>query len=267
MTPGHPDRPAEVAGPPGGPAPHPTPDAGAPPAASSRSWPLCLAAGLIAAVGSWGIGEAVHDRYEVPLVAAYGDAEATAANAREILAAQRQRAAIAFGSLGALLGLLLGVAGGLARGSIRRGLGAGLLGLALGGAGGVGSCFGLIPAFHRLIDRDSDDLILPMLFHAGYWILPGALAGLAFGIGLGGRSRVARALLGGLLGAIVGTMLYEVGGAVAFPLVRMSEPLPDSPTARLFGRLAVAIPIAACIAAAAREPVPKPGPAPPPVAD
>ena len=47
----------------------------------------------------------------------------------------------------------------------------------------------------------------------------GAAAGLALGLGLGG-GRVARAIIGGILGAAVAAVIYEFGGAVVFPLDR-----------------------------------------------
>ena len=97
----------------------------------------------------------------------------------------------------------------------------------------------LVPLYFRMHDRDRDDLILAILIHGGNWSVIGAAAGAAFGIGLGDWGRALRALLGGLLGAVAGVLVYEVVGGVAFPLDGTADPLSATWGTRLFARLAL----------------------------
>jgi hypothetical protein len=67
------------------------------------------------------------------------------------------------------------------------------------------------------------------------------VGGLAFGLGLGAnRRRLARAAIGGLIGAALGAAVFELLGAVAFPLANTPRPLALTWTARLVARLLVA---------------------------
>ena len=56
----------------------------------------------------------------------------------------------------------------------------------------------------------SVEMASSLLVHGLPWAAVGAVGGLAFGIGFGGRARAGRGLLGGLLGAVVGAFLYEM---------------------------------------------------------
>ena len=174
-------------------------------------------------------------------------------NARD--AAGSFEATIAFGSLGAVLGLTLGLAGGFARRSARAALIAAIAGSILGGAAGAVMPSVLLPIYFKVHDPDRDDLMLAILIQGGNWSVIGAAAGAAFGIGLGDRGRALRALLGGLLGAIAGMLVYEIVGAVAFPLDETSDPLSATWGTRLFARLAVTIFASAGAAMGALGPV------------
>ena len=108
-----------------------------------------------------------------------------------------------------VLGLALGVAGGLARRAPVAAIAAGVTGLVLGGAAGAGTTMVLLPYYHAaraaLSDEDyNEDLALALRTHGGIWIAIGAAAGLALGIGLGNWTRMARAVIGGILGAVSG---------------------------------------------------------------
>jgi hypothetical protein len=158
--------------------------------------------------------------------------------------ADTQNAALAFGLVGAILGLGLGIAGGLASGPIRIGRRAiaALTGLAVGGAVGVGASLVLVPIFNqaRMANPLSLDLTIPMLVHAGIWAAVGAGGGLAFGLGLGGdRRRIARATIGGLVGGVIAAVAYEMIGALAFPLADTPRPLSLTWGTRLLARLLV----------------------------
>jgi hypothetical protein len=208
-----------------------------------RVWALALTAGLIAGFASWLIGEAIHGRFEPP-----DGRTGVRLSPTQIISLRAARdaavsyeATIAFGVLGATLGLALGLAGGCARRSARAAVIAGLAGSIFGGAAGAVIPRVLLPIYFRMHNPDRDDLILATLTHGGNWCVIGAVAGAAFGVGLGGRGRALRALLGGLSGAAVGVLVYEMVGAVAFPLDGTSDPLSATWVTRLFARLAVTI--------------------------
>jgi hypothetical protein len=206
-----------------------------------RVWVLALTAGLISGFASWLIGETLHGRFR-PVEATSGaraSAEMKARSVAEAKAAEAFEASLAFGSLGAVLGLTLGLAGGSARGSARAALIAAIVGSFLGGAAGAGMSRVLLPIYFRILDPDHGDLTLAILILGGIWPVIGAAGGAAFGIGLGERGRAVRALLGGLLGALAGVLVYEIVGALVFPLDKTSNPLSATWGTRLFARLAV----------------------------
>ena len=91
---------------------------------------------------------------------------------------------------------------------------------------GAGVAWFLLAIYYRIVNRDVDDLILPLLTHGGIWGTVGAVGGLAFGIGRGERRQLLAAILGGLLGALAATLLYEVIGGLAFPLAKTTQPAP-----------------------------------------
>ncbi len=208
-----------------------------------RVWALALTAGLIAGFASWLIGESLHGRFAPPDGRTGTRLSPTQIqslrSARD--AAESFEATVAFGSLGAVLGLALGLAGGCARRSARAAVIAAIAGSILGGAAGAIMPRVLVPIYFRLHNPDRDNLILAILIQGGNWSVIGAAGGAAFGIGLGDRSRALRALLGGLLGAIAGVLVYEMVGAVAFPLEGTSDPVSATWVTRLFAQLAATI--------------------------
>jgi hypothetical protein len=204
---------------------------------------MVLAAGLVAgAVAGLG-GEAASALVRPAVVSTTlrgGGVVPAVTNATRI-AAEVQNAALASGLLGAALGVALGLAGGLARGDRRAAIRAALIGLALGTISGAGLGLALGPIYYRNERELADELIRPMMLHAGVWGAVGAAGGLAFGLGIGGGTRAVRAAFGGLLGALLGTALYEVIGAVAFPLARTVQPLALTWGPRVLARLSVAL--------------------------
>jgi hypothetical protein len=208
-----------------------------------RVWALALTAGLISGIASWLIGETLHGRFR-PVEATSGARPSSETRARfvvEATASETLEASFAFGSLGAVLGLTLGLAGGSARGSARAALIAAIVGSLLVGVAGAGMSRVLLPIYFRVLDPDHGDLTLAILILGGIWPLIGAAGGVAFGIGLGEPGRAVRAVYGGLLGALVGLLLYEIVGAVVFPFDKTSNPLSATWHTRLFARLAVSI--------------------------
>jgi hypothetical protein len=207
-----------------------------------------LTAGLVAGFASWGIGEVTHGRLAPPdlvNVASPSGGGLPASQVQKLEGAKRSAqmldAALVFGSLGAALGLTLGWAGGSARRSARSAWKAAVVGFLLGGAAGGTSIGAVLPVYFRTFDPDKNELILGLVFHLLISAAAGAAGGAAFGVGLGDRRRGARAVLGGLLGAAAGALVYQVVGAIAFPLDGTSKPISATWVTRLFARLAVAI--------------------------
>jgi hypothetical protein len=93
-----------------------------------------------------------------------------------------------------------------------------------------------------------------LLVHGLPWAAVGAAGGLAFGIGLGGRARAGRALLGGLLGAVAGAFLFEMIGAMALPGSKTVEPIAATWGIRLLAQCLAVIPSATGVAALVPDP-------------
>jgi hypothetical protein len=211
-----------------------------------RVWALALMAGLIAGFTSWLIGEAIHNRFGPPTLVNTAGPSGGFLSAPEVhkldmakRAAQTLDATLVFGSLGAVLGLVLGLAGGFARGSARAALTAAIGGSILGGIVGAAVTNVILPTYFRILNPDTNDLIVGILFHLLISSAIGAVGGAAFGTGLGDRSCAVRAAVGGLLGAAAGALVYEMVGALAFPLAETSSPISATWGPRLLARLAV----------------------------
>ena len=140
-------------------------------------------------------------------------------------------AAASFIQQGAIVGAVLGLAGGLARRPVRGGLAGAAAGLMLGAAVATGAAYGLLPVYYRNVDLEGRDLTYPLLTHGGSGRQSGPPPGWHLGLGLGARGRRAGSALGGLLGGIAATMVYEPIGALGVP-ARQDEPagLRDRPT-------------------------------------
>jgi hypothetical protein len=78
--------------------------------------------------------------------------------------------------------------------------------------------------------------------HGAIWGAVGGAAALALGLASGGGwPRAVRCLLGGVLGALLGTAAYEIVGAVLFATAETSEPISTTATTRLIARLLVGV--------------------------
>jgi hypothetical protein len=231
------------------------------PIRTATIWAFALSAALAAAVASWINGE-VYFEYFKPSVAAAADAYRFTALNREKAVADRRNTVIAYGFLGLALGLGLGLAGGLARRSIAMGILAAAAGGLLGGVAGTLTSYALVPVFRQFMDPAEPTLVLPLLIHGGIWTPIGAAAGLAFGLGLGGRYRSIRGLLAGLIGGLLGTIVYEVIQAVVFPLLRNEEIIGPTNISRLMPYVCVAVFVALMAALWTPGPDSKSAPAP-----
>jgi hypothetical protein len=217
-----------------------------------RLW--ALGAGAAAALVSWLLIETTLDSFKpTAVLKRSGSSPFLAPGAEERATAVTRNAEVAMCLTGATLGLLLGLAGGLAHQSARAGAVAALLGLVLGAAAGASAAVAAVPLASRVHERDpgnmSAEMASSLLVHGLPWAAVGAVGGLAFGIGLGGRARPSRGLLGGLLGAIAGTFLYEIIGAMALPDHKIIEPIAATWGVRLLAQFLAVIPTAAGVAA------------------
>lgn len=224
-----------------------------------KVWTATLIMGGLAGTVSWLAGEKLVEYFRPATRVVFGSGgPMTIASPQELASTMARNATLAFGVLGGSLGMALGGAGGLLRGSTRRAAMAALVGLALGIGAGVASSLVVLPFYNRVMtladETNAGDLVTPLLTHGAIWSAIGAACGLAFGIGVGGRSILVRAMLGGLLGGAVGAAVYELIGAIAFPLDHTAQPLSSSWESRLLARQSVALLVAAGAAAAFAEP-------------
>jgi hypothetical protein len=225
-------------------------------AGSAKRWTVTLLAGVVAGLVAWLGGEACLNRIKPPRHAVNSKGLVlNLTDRREVAVADAKNASLAFAFLGASLGAGLGVAGGLIRRSGRAATAAGLLGLVVGASAGAGISLALLPPYNSYKAQHPDeaarDVILPLLVHAGIWSAVGASGGLAFG--LGARRGLPWIVLGGLAGAALGAIVYELIGAVAFPAAQTTQFVSATGPTRLFARLAVTILAAAGVALAASE--------------
>lgn len=235
-----------------------TPSA-APPDNSSRMLTYAVVFGLLAGVIAWIGGEMFFGKFD-PTLTLEASLDGTMLGMQD--AADTRTSALLYGILGGTIGLVLGIAGGLARPSTRSAVIAGIVGLVVGGTGGYLVSLGVVPHHHRHYDPDSEDLLLPLMIHGAIWATAGVAGGLAFGLGLGAHRRLPAIILGGLVGALLGTAFYEVIGAIAFPLANTVEPMAQQSGARFLACAAVALGTALGAWAALQPPRPKKVPVP-----
>jgi hypothetical protein len=130
---------------------------------------------------------------------------------------------------------------------------AALLGLLLGAAAGAGAALGAVPLATSVHEHDpgsmSAEMASSLIVHGLPWAAVGALGGLAFAIGLGTPLEAHRGLLGGLLGAVAGAVLYEMIAALLLPASKTLEPIAATWGSRLLAQFLAAVPPAAGIAA------------------
>jgi hypothetical protein len=233
-------------------------------------WVAALTAGLAAGFGSWFLDEPLHGRYQPELIKSKGfpTLEQSNANALRMHAAVTFEASLIFATLGAVLGLWLGLAGGVARGSAAGAATAGVVGLVLGGLCGFATTNLFMKAYYYLYVHDDSDLGLAVLIQGGIAAVVGAVAGGAFGLGLaeGGRRLDMRFVTGGLLGAFIGLVIYQMVGGIAFPLDGTASPVAYNRLARLYVHVSIAGCAAIGVALAQGFTVARPTPTPTPAA-
>jgi hypothetical protein len=206
---------------------------------AGRLFVCAIAAGLLAGLASVLIGERILDRYKGDLLPPI-EINPSAGNVQRWKNARVYSATFTFATLGGLLGLALGLAGGLAKRSTFAGVRAAIPGLVVGSAGVGLTSFLLVSVFFKMHDPQSGDLMVPLFTHGAIWCVAGTVGGLAFGLGLGGWARCMATSVGGLAGAVVATIVYELVGALAFASSKTDLPLSTSATTRAMALLLVA---------------------------
>lgn len=229
-----------------------------------RLWAWALGAALLAGILASAVGESVHGRFEAEFVPPpgfdkLGPYEQSDLRSRGLRAAMVQagiqNAILAYGVLGGVLGLTLGVAGGRSRGFWRTGVVPGVLGGVLGTALGASGAVAAGWMFFRLA-LDDTGITPPLSAHLALLGMIGAGGGLALGLGHGGKGAAIRGLLGGLFGGLAGAFVYEFTAANLDPLMRNEAPVPPDRIARVLlhvvGSAALAILAAVFLGATGR---------------
>jgi hypothetical protein len=183
-------------------------------------------------------------------------------------AAQREVMGVLM-AFGTLLGLGMGLAGAIPARSWRRAFVACVIGALAGLLAGILPTGIVLPLYHRAQERGGGDLSNSLLMHLGLWVPLGAAAGLGYGIGRIEPRRWWITVVGGAVGAAIGTLVYDVLGAFLFPLAETGKPISEAWITRLMAFLLVALTTAAATLAVAETPAgtgPQgagPAPAPP----
>jgi hypothetical protein len=210
---------------------------------------LVILAGLISGLLAFGLGELLYRHIQPARVPRdlMGTTIMVPTPETEAVAATKN-GALAFGLLGLCLGASLGMAGGVARGSASFAVWGALFGALLSLPLGAGASLGLLPIFQDAqMDYPDHDLILALTEHSLVWGLLGALAGMAFAIGLGERRLLAPALIAGLAGAALGAIAFDLAGAMFFGLAETHKPISVTWLTRLMARLLVTLGTAAAV--------------------
>jgi hypothetical protein len=203
----------------------PSPESIAVPGAKTLVAALVVA--LVAGVVAWSLGDRIRVAEIVDEDDFWGGAELSVKLAT-------QNGVVSYAILGAILSLALGMTASLLNGrrSIFRSFFASLTGVVLGACGGAATSYALMPPYYGHLD--TADMTLSILIHLGIWTAVGAASGVAFGVGWGGRDVFVRCLVGGIIGAALGTMLFDIPG-VFFPFAHTERPLAEGAGIRLAG--------------------------------
>jgi hypothetical protein len=85
-------------------------------------------------------------------------------------------------------------------------------------------------------------LLVPLLLHMTLWVGAGLAGGLAYAIGRGARfDEMAAVAIAGAVGALFGTLVFEMAGAFFFPFDHTADPISGTASTRLLARLCVVV--------------------------
>jgi hypothetical protein len=210
---------------------------------------LIMVSGIVAGLAAFAIGEATSELVPPDNVKFDFFGAERAQQTRDTPRVVTRMAALAFGVLGVSLGGCLGIAGALARRSASGCVSGGLVGAVVGGLFGAVGAFSLLPlSMEMRIQHPNNDLVVGILLHSMIWGPLGAMAGLAFAIGLGQPRLAVRIVVAGLAGAVAGSIAFDLIGGFAFPLAKTDSAISLTWPSRLFARLMVSALTAAVVA-------------------
>jgi hypothetical protein len=205
---------------------------------------LVIGLALLSGIAAWQVGEHTLDYSKPSRAAAENHRDPSGLNA-EMPQVKAVNGALTFGVFGGLLGLALGLAGGFSRRPVSWAVTGAVAGLILGTAAGALPSLVVMPWQwrHRNDDPFNAELLTPFLLHLALWSASGLAAGLAFGIGTSGfrLSRLVEAGFAGLVGAMFGTFVFEILGALMFPMAGTANPFSITAGSRLLARLCIAL--------------------------
>ena len=224
---------------------------------SGRIWSFALAAALVASMAGWAASDVaeyyLHWDARMKAGAVGGRGRPDPVLLRELARrrgdAEKMNTALAIGILGGALGLTFGAAGGLYRRSSRRATANGALGFVCGAVIGVAVPLLIVPWFYLNEGRPPNPS-LPLFFHGAIYSAVGAVGGFVFGLGSSGWKEAVRACLAAALGAVLGSIVYDVFQTIAFPLAWDFSPMPGTAGSRLLSHLIMSISAISCVVAA-----------------
>jgi hypothetical protein len=216
-------------------------------------------AGLVSGLAAWLGGELAMNTFKPPRHAFNSKGVILQVTDRkEEATADARNAGLAFAILGAALGAGLGAAGGMVRRSGRGTATGALFGLVIGSVAVVAVSAAILPAFNAFKARDPDrasrEILYPILVHAGIWSVAGAAGGLAFARGLRLKGLASTATVGGLVGAAIGAVAYDLIGMTLFPEAQTTGFISTTWQTRLLARLAVTLLASSGVALAVADP-------------
>ena len=210
------------------------------PAPAGRSLLVFFAAGLIAGGSSLALLVAMQDYYRIPPemesispIDEAGQARLRVARAE----VETKNLYLTVGLLGALVGAILGLAGGIRDRSAGRALAGGLLGVLLGGGLGLASAYlapeqvrpfvqGLVPRDAPYETRQNVKMFSTMAVHATIWGLIGIAGACAATAPARRAGPMLKSALGAFVAAVLTMMVYQVLLGNLFEVSRFELILP-----------------------------------------
>lgn len=207
---------------------------------------LLLLFPVLAGIASWAMAEQTGKLAQVPLEISsknYQFAELNAATIKVNVI----NGTLIYGGLGLLVSLAIVfavVASGAGSGRISVSL---IMAILVGILAGALPCLVVMPLQYQSRNDDPSvlDLTMPLVYHAGLWLPIGLAAGVAFGFARNASLKgITSEAVNGLVGALFGTLFYELMGAILLPMDKTVEPVAATPTARLLAHLSISVGIA-----------------------
>jgi hypothetical protein len=205
-----------------------------------RVWAAALLGAAVASVSCWLLGELAVGAFQPRLfmVERLGQTSVQPTTASKN-SADLKNAILAHAIYGCVIGLVMGIAGGMAARSLQRAVIVALGAQAVGAIVSAGASFVILPFFFRNSVPDMNDLLLPILLHGGIWAAIGAVGGAAFACGAGRPPRLIPLAVGdACVAAFLASIVFHLASAEVFPEGRSIDPVAGSSIVRL---LAVAL--------------------------